>query len=68
MLHANVDDVTLYSVHILYLRWTVNLLPFLLSLLSSFIFSPSSLYTETEDQQEDSKLLDLHVVVSGVCG
>lgn len=41
----------------LYLRWTVDLLPFLLPLLGPFFFGGSSLQTKTEDQEDDS---DLH--------
>lgn len=47
-----------------YLRWTVNLLPFLLSLLCSFFLGGSSLQTKREDQENDGELLDAHSAVS----
>lgn len=55
-------------VNILYLRWAINLLPFLFPFLCSFFFGWSSLSTQTEDQEEDSELLRTHSGAVWPCG
>ncbi len=61
------DYVVLYFTLISYLRWTVNLLPFFLSLLCSLFFGRSSLETKREDQDEDGDLLDAHSGLIWAC-